>query len=299
MHTTTKHPPPPHANMLRTGCALFDLCTLIILVLAAVMACSIPGPGPAMADEPDPEASVCGALREPLAFWAFRHGAGSVNAGRVAGIADIERITFKTRDGRQLVGYRLRSHAATGYLLVAQGNATLADQIVRDLQYFRRLRVDVYVYDYRGYGLSDGKSRLRAIIDDYREIATSLNAQPYRRRLLYGMSMGGVILLNAVGAADEYTALVVDSSPSRISRYGCPKIYDPVQHLPPDSSRIMIIGGECDRVVPIAQVEELMRVAEGRGALVLRHPDLAHPFMDASAEIQQKRFQAIADFLAR
>jgi alpha/beta superfamily hydrolase len=285
--------------MPRPGCASFDLRALILPVLVTLVACGTPGFAPAMADEPDPEASVCGALREPLAFWAFRYGAGHANAGNVAGIADLERINFTTRDGRTLGGYRLRANAASGYLLVAQGNATLVDQIAHKMQYFRRLGVDVYLYDYRGYGLSEGKSRLRAIVEDYREIIVSLNAQPYRRRLLYGMSMGGIILLNAVAATGDYSALVVDSSPSRISRYGCPKIYDPVHLLPPDSSRILVIGGERDRVVPIAQVEELMRVAQSRGAQVLRHPDLAHPFMDASADLHQSRFQAVEEFLAR
>jgi alpha-beta hydrolase superfamily lysophospholipase len=284
--------------MPHPGYELLDQRTLALLLLATIVACGI-FPGPAMAVEPDPEASVCGALREPLAFWAFRRGAGSVNAGRVAGIADIEPVVFTTRDGRKLSGYRMRVSAPTGYLLVAQGNATLVDQIAHELQYFRRLGVDIYLYDYRGYGLSEGKSRLRAIVEDYRQIAASLNAQPYRRRLLYGMSMGGVILLDAVGATGDYTALVVDSSPSRISQYGCPKIYDPVRQLPPDSSRILVIGGERDRVVPIAQMEELMRSAQSRGAQVLRDPELAHPFMDAGPDLQQRRFQAIAEFLAR
>jgi alpha/beta superfamily hydrolase len=285
--------------MAHPGCAPFDRHTLSITLLATVVVCGIPAPGQAMAGDPDSEASVCGALREPLAFWAFRHGAGPANAGNVAGISDLERIDFTTRDGRTLGGYRLRANPATGYLLVAQGNATLVDQIAHKMQYFRRLGVDIYLYDYRGYGLSEGKSRLRAIVEDYREIAASLNAQPYRRRLLYGMSMGGVILLNAVAASGDYTALVVDSSPSRISRYGCPKIYDPVRQLPPDSSRILVIGGERDRVVPIAQMEELLRIAQSRRAQVLRHPQLAHPFMDASADLHQRRFQAVADFLAR
>ncbi|HWR88282.1 MAG TPA: hypothetical protein VN277_07675, partial [Acidiferrobacterales bacterium] len=115
--------------MPRPGCASFDLRALILPVLVTLVTCGTPGSAPAMADEPDPEASVCGALREPLAFWAFRHGAGSVQAGRVAGIAGIERIAFTTRDGRTLGGYRLRANAASGYLLVAQGNATLVDQI--------------------------------------------------------------------------------------------------------------------------------------------------------------------------
>jgi alpha-beta hydrolase superfamily lysophospholipase len=254
-----------------------------------------------MASEPesDPETSVCGALREPLAFWLFRRAAGSADAGRVAGIRDIERITFATRDGRQLGGYKLGSAAPSGYLLVAQGNAMLADQIARELQYFRDLGFDVYLYDYRGYGQSGGKSRLAAIVADYREIVAGLNARPYRRRLLYGMSLGGIILLNAVGASGEYSALVVDSSPSRIASYGCPESYDPVKQLPADSSRIMILGGERDRVVRMADMQELMRVAQSRGAQVLRQPELAHPFQDATRDIHLRRFQAVADFFAR
>lgn len=61
----------------------------------------------------------------------------------------------------------------------------------------------------------------------------------------------------------------------------------------------MIVGGERDRVVPIAQVEELMRSAESRGARVLRHEDFAHPFQDATYNIHQRRFKTVVDFLAR
>ncbi len=57
-------------------CVPFDLHALIVPVLATLVACGAHAPGPAMAGEPDPEASVCGALREPLAFWVFRQGAG-------------------------------------------------------------------------------------------------------------------------------------------------------------------------------------------------------------------------------
>lgn len=35
------------------------------------------------------------------------------------------------------------------------------------------------------------------------------------------------------------------------------------------------------------------------GARLLRHPHLAHPYMDASADLHRSRFQAVADFLAR
>lgn len=254
---------------------------------------------PAMAAPDNPETSVCGFIREPLAFWLFRRAAGSPDARRVAGIRDIERIQFETSDKRMLGGYRLRAKGKPrGYLLVAPGNAMLADQIIGELQIFRDRGFDVYVYDYRGYGLSGGSSRLKAIVSDYRELVAHLNRQDYRRRALYGMSMGGVILLNAVGARDDFSALVVDSSPSRISHLGCPAEFDPVKHLPADCSRLQLIIGERDRVVWPAEMEELMIAIRNRGGKVLERLDYAHPFQDAPA-VHRRRLEEVAAFLLR
>lgn len=251
------------------------------------------------ADAAGAETSVCGSLREPLAFWLFRSVAGAADARRIAAIRDIERLALKTRDGRTLGGYRLRHPDPRGYLLVVPGNAMLADQIAAELQFFRDLGLDVYVVDYRGYGLSSGRSRLAAIVGDTREIVAHLNSLAYPRRLLYGMSMGGVVLLNAIGTRpDQYDALMVDSSPSRISPLGCPQDYDPVHHLPADCSRIKIMGGERDRVVRLADMQELMAAAQDCGAQIRRSTEFAHPFQDASEAIQRRRFQEVADFLA-
>ncbi|MCR4345637.1 MAG: alpha/beta fold hydrolase [Sulfuricaulis sp.] len=251
-------------------------------------------------DKPDPEFSVCGFVREPLAFWTFRRAAGSPDSRRLAGLRGVEPIHFETLDKRRLGGYRLRASGnPRGYLLVAQGNAMLADQIMGELQVFRDRGFDVYVYDYRGYGLSAGSSRLNAIVSDYREIVAHLNRQDYSRRVLYGMSMGGIILLNAVGATSEYSALVVDSSPSRISHLGCPEQFDPANHLPADCSRLQLVIGERDRVVWPAEMEELMIAVKDRGGRVVRRLDYAHPFQDATPGIHRRRLEEVADFLSR
>lgn len=245
------------------------------------------------------ETSVCGFVREPLAFWSFRRMAGSPDARRVASIRGIEQVSFQTLDRRRLGGYRLRAFGVPrGYLLVAQGNAMLADQIIGDFQMFRDRGLDVYVYDYRGYGLSGGNSRLNAIISDYRELIVHLNRQNYPIRALYGMSMGGVILLNAIGADGDFSALVVDASPSRISDLGCPERFDPVNRLPADCSRLQLIIGERDRVVWPGQMEELMLEVKRRGGKVIRRLDYAHPFQDDSA-VHRRRLEEVADFLVR
>jgi hypothetical protein len=209
----------------------------------------------------------------------------------------VEQIHFKTRDDTELGGYKLAATSPKGYLLVVQGNAMLADQLVDDLQMFRDLGLDVYIFDYRGYGISKGKSRLAAIVADYVEIVSHLNTLGYAKRLLYGISMGGVVLLNSSGLGQAYTRLVVDSSPSRISDLGCPERYDPVAHLPEDGSRIMIISGAQDQVITPSQMEELIRIAGSRRGRVVRDNEFAHPYQDLSDAIHRRRQNEVAKFL--
>ncbi len=249
------------------------------------------------AKQPDTEATVCGTFREPFMFWLWHRMAGAADPQALVNIPGLERLTFNTRDGITLAGYKLAAVNPTAYLLVAQGNAMLADQLIADLQTFRDHGWDVYIYDYRGYGNSQGKSRLAAIVDDYGEIVAHLNTQGYKQRLLYGISMGGVILLNAVGKTDLYTRLVVDSSPARISHLGCPEQYDPVAHLPNDGARVMIISGARDRVVSPDQMDELLRSARSRGARILQDREFAHPYQDSSMAIHRRRQREVATFL--
>ncbi len=250
-----------------------------------------------LAQDEDVESAVCGAIREPFMFWLWGSMAGSPNPKRVSHIKNLEQIRFKTRDAIELGGYKLAATNPKGYLLVVQGNAMLADQLVADLQSFRDLGLDVYIFDYRGYGISKGKSRLAAITADYFEIVSYLNTLGYAKRLLYGISMGGIVLLNAVGRSQTYTRLVVDSSPSRISDFGCPERYDPVVHLPEDSSRLMIISGARDQVVTRSQMDELVRVGGSRRGRIFLDNEFAHPYQDVSDAIHRRRQNEVAAFL--
>ena len=82
---------------------------------------------------------------------------------------------------------------------------------------------DVFIYDYRGYEHLEGKTRFLAIRSDYIELVGHLNEAGYAKRLLYGMSLGGVFLLNAIAAGAHYDAAMIKKSPpSRISGYRLP-----------------------------------------------------------------------------
>lgn len=250
------------------------------------------------------EKAVCG-IKEPFVFWRWSSMAGAPDVSRVSGYSNVESVSIATTDGRTLQGYRLNAMLsgraltanASGYLLVVQGNAMLADQILGSFIEFSRSGFDVYIFDYRGYGRSQGKRRLKAIVNDYREIIDHLDSQPYSTRLFYGMSFGGIVLLDALNSRTKDRLIVIDSTPSRLSDYGCPREYDPVENLPKDSSNLFFITGLKDSVVNPAMSRELVELAKERGAFVMVDPEMAHPFMDRNMLIHNRRIKTVKSFL--
>jgi alpha/beta superfamily hydrolase len=249
------------------------------------------------------EQSVCG-LKEPLMFWLWSRMAGGPNADRLAGLRNLEDIAFTTKDGRLLRGYELKAggpdgqpSAPRGYLLVMQGNAILADQIIAEFAQYAAAGFDVYVYDFRGYGRSRGRRRLKAIVSDYAEILAALDAAGYGQRLVYAMSFGGIALLDGFEAHGRLDRIIVDSAPSRLSDYGCPTAYDPVSHLPDDCHRFLFIVGQNDTVVTPAMSQELVETAQLCGAEVLRDAAFGHPFMEHEPSVHRRRMQVIEDYL--
>ena len=251
--------------------------------------------------EGDLEISVCSPF-EPVVFWGWRQAAGEPDPARVRHLPYVDAVSVRATDGRILRGYRIRhggspSLMAEGYVLVALGNAMLADRLVAPMTFLRHHGFDVYIFDHRGYGRSDGKARLKAMARDYRKIISWLNAKGYGRRALYGMSFGGIVLLDAIGAGAAFDAAVIDSAPSRVSDRGCPDSYNPVNNLPADSSRIMIVAGGKDTVVKPTDIAALVEQARRRGANVIEERSFAHPFQDRDPTVHQKRMTIIRDFL--
>ena len=247
--------------------------------------------------------AVCGFWTERLLAALYHLVAGRPDMEHVQGIPGLERVSFITKDGRRLGGYKLRAYPdagrqSRGYLLIAQGNAMLADQVAGEFRFLQADGFDVYVYDYRGYGISEGRSRFFAIRSDYIEIIEQLNRAGYASRFLYGMSLGGVFMLNAIGAEVDHDAALIDSPPSRISSYGCPPQYDPVANLPEDGARLGFIFGHRDTVVPPGAWHELSEAARARGAVVLEREEFAHPLMDRDLSARRARFELVRAFFA-
>ncbi|WP_189468680.1 alpha/beta hydrolase [Litchfieldella qijiaojingensis] len=250
----------------------------------------------------DREATLCGPIKERFFFWQWSLAAPNPNPARVAGLAHVEATTFVTGDGKRLVGYRYAAHGnlneegqPRGYVLMAMGNAMVADMMIQHLGDFAAAGFDTYVFDYRGYGNSQGRRRINAIIEDYKEIVAALNER-YPSARLYGTSLGGAVMMNVIGSGVEFERAVIDASPSRFSPFGCPRRIDPVEHLPEDARRLLVITGQRDSVLSARMTRELRIEAEKRGAEVIDGEDYDHPFMDR-AEVHRERMERIEHFL--
>jgi hypothetical protein len=252
----------------------------------------------------DRESAICGKVKEPLVFWLWSAMAPRADPTRLANDPGIEAVSFMTGDGKTLSGYKVRAHDGNGkpvkpegYVLMALGNAMIADRMVRELSVYGAHGYDAFIYDYRGYGLSEGKRRINAIIEDYREIVTDLNGK-YHRKLLYGVSLGGMVMMNVIGSGVDFDAAVIDSSPSRMSTYGCPGRIDPVRHLSPGiATKLLVITGKRDQVLSAGQTRELREQAAALGAETIDDAAFAHPYMDHSAQVQMRRARLTRDHL--
>ena len=250
------------------------------------------------------ESSVCGALKEPFLFWLWSSAAPDPDKSRVKSLKYVHNVKFVTSDKKTLNGYMYRAHSrqegeiiSKGYILVALGNAMISDQMIKYFRSFSEKAYDVYVYDYRGYGSSEGKRRINAFIEDYKEIIVSLN-QKYDRHMLYGISIGGAVIMNAIGSGIEYDAAVIDSCPSRFSSYGCPKKIDPISNLPEDAKKIFVITGQEDQVLKPNMTSEFRLAAQKNKAKVFDGKEYAHPFMDKSIDIHRERMKKVIQFLS-
>lgn len=123
-------------------------------------------------------------------------------------------VWFEAPDGVRLHGWWIVHPEAQGSILYCHGSS---GSIVHRVDVFRRLarlRMNVFAFDYRGYGQSGGVPSERGLYTDVRaayDYLTGPLEQSPGRLLLFGHSLGGAVAIDA--ALDRPAAgLVVEAS---------------------------------------------------------------------------------------
>jgi uncharacterized protein len=121
---------------------------------------------------------------------------------------------IETRDGKTLHGWYFPSEGADYVVVLSHGNAGNISGRIEIAEMLHGLGVAVLLYDYRGYGQSEGRPGERGLYKDISAVIGYLSSElEYREEqiILYGRSLGGAV---SAWAAKEFNVagLVLDSS---------------------------------------------------------------------------------------
>lgn len=125
-----------------------------------------------------------------------------------------EDVYFKTNDGVMLNGWFFKNPQARSTVLFAHGNAgNIGDRLVK-IKFFYDLGLNVFIFDYRGYGKSEGKPSEAGVYSDAQSSYDCLRSRgdvDMKRVIFYGASLGGAVVID-LAMRQSPAVLVVESS---------------------------------------------------------------------------------------
>jgi pimeloyl-ACP methyl ester carboxylesterase len=205
-----------------------------------------------------------------------------------------EDIRFRTSDGLQLHGWLLRAQtpASRGAILYMHGNAGNLSHFAPAALRLRGHGFDVLLWDYRGYGRSDGEVQDEAAI--YRDGEAALAAiserlgVPRDRVILHGYSLGTAIatelahrhgcralVLEAPFASARRQALnTVPLLPLLMAPFTANR-FETVRKIADVRCPVMVVHGVQDEVISAAQGQAVYAAARDPKRLLLI-PDGRH-----------------------
>lgn len=125
-----------------------------------------------------------------------------------------EDVSFRASDGTELSGWFIPVEGSSGTVLFCHGNAGNISHRLDSIRVFKRLGLDIFIFDYRGYGKSGGKPSEQGTYMDAEaawRYLTDKRRIPPQRIIVFGRSLGGPV---AARLTLEHTpgALIVESS---------------------------------------------------------------------------------------
>jgi len=228
----------------------------------------------------------CSRLVDAFVYFPERSLAGAPGA---VGLA-YEEVRFPAADGTELSGWWIPGRRSGPAVLFFHGNAgNISGRLDILRRLYDRLGLDVFAFDYRGYGRSSGSPSEEGLYADAKGARELLHARGWDRGgvLLYGRSLGAAVAIQSA-AEDPPEACVLEAAFTSLDDLA--RLHYPIlSHLVrpwlrdayPNLERIrkiscpkLFLHGDRDEVVPIGmgwrlfdacQAPKWFRTARGAG----------------------------------
>ena len=198
-----------------------------------------------------------------------------------------EPVEFTSKDGTRLTGWFIPAVGeAKGTIVHCHGNAQNMTSHWLFAEFLPRKQFNLFVFDYRGYGKSEGSVGRAGTVEDAQAALDYVFGRAdvdAERVALFGQSLGGAIATVVAAQDKRVKALFIDSAFSSyqseaahvlrgnpltylfswpLSRMLIRPGYDPIDHIASVSPRpVLIIHGTEDPVVPHEMSRELHEAA--------------------------------------
>lgn len=217
----------------------------------------------------------------------FYHPDAKVHSTPAEHSLEYEPVQFASKDGTRLTGWFLPAVGkAKGTIVHCHGNAQNMTSHWLFADFLPRRQFNLLVFDYRGYGKSEGSPARRGTIEDAEaavEYVLGRKDVDPERVALFGQSLGGAIAVVVAARDKRVKGLVIESAFTSyqaeaahalranpltylfswpLSRLLIRSGLDPIDHVAAISPRpLLIIHGTADRVVPCDMGRELAQAA--------------------------------------
>jgi len=186
-----------------------------------------------------------------------------------------ESVSFETQDGVKLSGWFIPAESARGVILFCHGNAGNISHRLDSIQIFHQLGLDVFIFDYRGYGESEGKPTEQGTYTDaeaaWRYLVEERQVSP-NEVIVFGRSLGAavatqlaqshmpraLILESAFTSLPDIAAKLYPYLPVRLLlRFK----YNTAEYLSRVNCPVLIVHSRNDEIMPFSHGRQLFEMA--------------------------------------
>lgn len=181
-----------------------------------------------------------------------------------------------TEDGVKIHGWFAPADSAIATLVISHGNAGNISHRIPIIRELQRRNLNVLMYDYRGYGRSEGSPDEEGIYRDGRaafDHALKLPGVDPRRIILWGTSLGGAVAVD-VATQRPAAGLILEStfsSAKDVARTAYPFLparfflrtkFDSIEKIRRIRIPLLFMHGSRDSIIPIALGRRLYGAAQ-------------------------------------
>jgi hypothetical protein len=220
---------------------------------------------------------------------------------------NFEDVFFKTGDNLKLNGWFIPAAGAKYTILFCHGNAGNISHRIEKITFFHQLRCNVFIFDYRGYGLSKGGPSERGLYIDAKSAYGYLLSRPIRENQIvgYGESIGSAVIID-LAYRNKMRALIVEgafSSGKDMAGHVFPFLpywtfltrLDSASKIKSINIPKLIIHSINDEIVPYKLARKLFEASAEPKEFLQVHGGHNSCFYDSEGLLKEK----VADFLNR